>query len=301
MMRANPGEPDAGRSSQALAEESFGSDAEIFEILAGRVKSRVVRQGSGPDILWIPGGDATAEYWIDQFRLFEDSYRCVSYDPRGVGETVCPSPPWSIEDFASDCAAVIREACRPPVALVGLSMGSLIAQQVAIDFPELVRIAVAMGTAARITGFTRDWMQAEIDFRIGGGSLPPKFAACHYAAFAYPAKALADKEIWTRVKSAYARRFGDRDSAGLIAQWQACLDYDCRNALATCDVPIHAVGFSNDVQTPPSMVKEVADAAANGNYHELEGLGHVSFSRHRPKAVAELIRRIICSGYLDRA
>ena len=292
-MRTIPSETDLECFPSTDSRERFEPDAEQFRVIAGEVATRVVRQGKGPDILWIPGGDATAEYWIDQFRLFDRDYRCVSYDPRGVGAAESPPPPWSIEDFASDCACVIREACRPPVVVAGLSMGALIAQQVAVDYPELVRLVVAMGTAAHITGFTRDWMQSEIDFRNCGGSLPPVFAACHYAAFAYPAQALANDQIWTRVRSAYTKRFGERDAAMLVAQWRACLEFDCRESLATCQVPVHAIGFSEDIQTPPRMVRAVAELAARGTYHELEGLGHVSLSRHRPQAVAELIRKII--------
>ena len=274
-------------------EQGFGPSAREIEVQAGDVTMRAVQQGSGPDILWIPGGDAAAEYWVEQFPHFVGRYRCTSYDPRGVGDTVAPSPPWSIGDFARDCAAVIEEVCTPPVVVIGLSMGALIAQQLAVSFPHLLRLAVPMGTAARITGFTRDWMEAEIEFRRMGLGMPASFAACHYAAFAYPAAALGEHETWDRIRSAYEVRFGDRDPEQLIAQWQACLDFDCRSELATCPVPIHAVAFSEDVQTPPQMVKEVADLAPNGVYHEIPGLGHVSFARHRPDVVAKLLHQVL--------
>ena len=48
---------------------------------------------------------------------------------------------------------MIRAKCKPPVIMIGLSMGSLITLQMAIDYPELVRLAIPMGTAAVATGF----------------------------------------------------------------------------------------------------------------------------------------------------
>ena len=151
-----------------------------------------------------------------------------------------------------------------------------------------------MGTAAKITGFTRDWMEAEIAARAGGAlRMPADFAACHYAAFAYPARALADDALWARIKAAYTPRFAERDPEMLIAQWRPCLDYDVTEALGTCPVPIHAVAFSEDVQTPPRLVRKVAEAAMNGHYHELPGLGHVSLNRHDPGSVNACLARIV--------
>lgn len=273
--------------------DGFSSSTRLFRIDAPGASMRVVQDGSGPDILWIPGGDSTAEYWIEQWERFAQDFRCTSYDPRGAGETTAVDPPWTIDDFADDCAEVIRSCCAPPVILTGLSMGGLITQAVAIRHPDLVRLAIPMGTAAYIDGFTRDWMQAEIDFRRAGHRMPVDFATCHYAAFAYPARALADPAIWDKVKAAYGPRFGERDPDQLIAQWQACLDFDCRVALKSCNVPIHAIGFAEDVQTPPPMVRAVASHARNGTYHEITGLGHVSLMRHAPGTVADKLHEII--------
>ncbi len=277
--------------TQAFGE--FDSNFRIRHIQASGARMRLAQVGSGPDIVWVPGGDSPAEAWHKQMTLFSNNYRSTSYDPRGVGETISDDAPWSIADFAQDCAELIDAVCNPPVILSGLSMGGLITQQVAIDYPHLVRLAIPMGTAAYIDGFTRDWMEAEVQLRKDGITLPEYFLAPHYAAYALPAKALGDSEIWNSVKPAYTARFSERKPQDLIDQWEACLSFDCRTALKKCPVPMHAVAFSEDVQTPPAMVKQVADLAMHGVFHELPGLGHVSVARHRSHEVNQLLLEII--------
>jgi pimeloyl-ACP methyl ester carboxylesterase len=253
------------------------------------------QSGSGPDLVWLAAGDNPGSNWRRyQTPAFDDAYRSTTYDARGVGATRCAdSPPWPIADHAVDLAALIEAVCEPPVFLVGLSMGSLIAVQIAHDRPELVRAAVVMGTCVRKTGFIREWEEAEIAFRREGGSLPAAFATAHYAMQYYPADALGDDATWERIKPFVAADFADRDGAMLAAQWQACLDYDSGELLPRIAVPIHAVAFSEDVQTPPQRVREVAELAANGRYHQLDGLGHGSAFGHRPEAVNERLRAIL--------
>lgn len=272
---------------------AFGPDARTTEITGNGVTMRVVTEGAGPEIVFVPGGDSTAESYAHQFGHLAAHFRCISYDPRGAGETRSPPAPWTISDYAADCAALIDEVCEGPAIVCGLSLGGLITQQVAIDFPDHVRLAIPMGTAAYIDGFTRDWMQAEIDLRKDGIVLPDYFLAPHYAPYAFPAKALHDPKLWTQVKEAYTVRFGNRDPKDLIDQWEACLDFDCREGLKTCDVPMHVIAFSEDVQTAPVMCKVVSDLAPKGVFHEIPGLGHVSMTRHKPEIVAEKIRAII--------
>lgn len=273
---------------------AFGPDAESRSLTtADGVSMRVMIQGTGPDIVFIPGGDMTADGYSQQFELLKGHFRCISYDPRGAGQTTAPPPPWRIEDYARDCAAVIDAYCGGRAVVCGLSLGGLVTQATAIGFPEKVRLAIPMGTAAYIDGFTRDWMQAEIDIRRAGITLPDYFLAPHYAVYAFPAKALHDPELWAQVKESYTERFRHRDPRDTIDQWQACLDFDCREALKSCPVPFHVIAFSEDVQTAPSMCRVVADLVPDGVFHEIAGLGHVSMVRHRPQVVAGKLREIL--------
>src|ERR1700760_2932917 len=253
------------------------------------------QSGDGPDIVWLAAGDNPGDNWRRyQTPAFDDAYRSTTYDARGVGATTSETdPPWPIEEHAVDLAGLIEAVCRPPVFLVGLSMGSLIAVQIAHDRPELVRAALVMGTCVRKTGFIREWEQAEIDFRREGGTLPAMFATAHYAMQYFPADALGDDETWERIKPLVSADFADRDGAMLAAQWQACLDYDSGPLLPRISAPIHAIAFSEDVQTPPQRVRQVAELAADGHFHLLPGLGHGSAFGHRPDAVNACLREII--------
>ncbi len=271
----------------------FGPRAETHQLSVGGVTMRVVTEGEGPAIVFVPGGDQTAEAYSEQFARLSDTYRCITYDPRGAGKTVSPPPPWKMSDYAADCAAVVDAFADGEAAVCGLSLGGLVTQQTAIDFPEKVRIAIPMGTSAYINGFTRDWMQAEIDLRKDGITLPDYFLAPHYAVYAFPAKALHEPQLWEQLKASYTERFSDRDPQATIDQWEACLDFDCREALKTCPVPMHVVAFSEDVQTAPVMCKVVSDLAMNGTFHEIPGLGHVSMTRHKPDVVADKLREIL--------
>jgi pimeloyl-ACP methyl ester carboxylesterase len=95
------------------------------------------QSGTGPDVVWLAAGDNPGDNWrLYQTPAFDDAYRSTTYDARGVGQTVSLSqPPWTIAEHAGDLAELIEAACAAPVFLVGLSMGSLIAVQLAHDRP----------------------------------------------------------------------------------------------------------------------------------------------------------------------
>ncbi len=271
----------------------------ILETVGARI--HFAQSGEGPDVLWLAAGDQPGDVWRRwQTPHFDESFRSTTYDARGVGATTSKTaPPWPIAEHAGDAAKLIESCCNPPVFLVGLSMGSLIAQELCFTRAELVRAAVVMGTCVRKTGFIRDWEQAEIDFRRTGGSLTPAFALAHYAFLYYPASVLGDDELWAEIRAFLARDFAERDGAMLAEQWQACLDYDSSDRLPACEVPIHVVGFSEDVQTPPSRAREVASLARYGTFHLLEGLGHGSAFGHRPEVVNRLIAGILSEHAVD--
>jgi pimeloyl-ACP methyl ester carboxylesterase len=202
--------------------------------------------------------------------------------------------PWPLESFAHDTAELIEAVCDPPVALVGLSLGGAIVQQVAIDRPDLLRCVVTMGTGARSVGWGWDYQKAEIDWRKAGGRLDGMMALTHYAATMYPARVLGDRELWPRLREDLLQWLStDDNESSLIPQWEACLHYDQMESLPDCRVPMHVIAFAEDVQAPPQDGLEVADMAGAAEYHEFEGMGHCSIYGHAHDELNPFIRELV--------
>jgi pimeloyl-ACP methyl ester carboxylesterase len=254
--------------------------------------------GSGPDILFLSGGDNTGAIWhSDQVSYFSERFRCTTYDARGVGRTrPLEPPPWTIERYGEDAAALVEAACEPPVVLIGLSMGSLIAQELALSRPDLVRCAILIGTAAGESAVTDDfgieWMQAEVDFRRAGARVSPAFAVGHYGALCLPPDVLGDDEAWARLRNRVADDYAHRDNDGLAEQWQACIDYVALPRLRECRVPLHVIASTHDMQTPPQVARVVSDSAPDGHYHLFEGYGDLSVHGHAHDVLNPLMREI---------
>ena len=259
------------------------------------------QQGEGPDVVWISGGGGTAGSWdAYQMPYFRQFYRNTSLDCRGVGTTTCAVPmPWVLEDFARDVAELIKAVCKPPVVIIGLSFGGGIVQQVAIDYPELVRAGIAMGTGAVSIGWTWDYQMAEIEWRKAGNSFGKDktavmMAVTHYSAMYYPARVLGDRELWPRLRDELVEYYStDLNEESLVAQWEPCVRFDQREQLPKCQVKLHIIAFDQDVQAVPQDNEEVARLAPNAEFHVFEGMGHCSIYGHTHEILNPFIKGLI--------
>ncbi len=257
--------------------------------------------GGGPDIVWVSGGGGTIGSW-DAFQLpyFDRHFRSTTFDGRGVGGTTCDKPlPWPIEDFALDTAELIEAVCEPPVALIGHSFGGGIAQQVALDRPDLLRCVIPIGTGARSVGWTWDYQMAEIDWRraghsFGGDPSSAMMAVCHYAAMYYPARVLGDRELWPKLRDELLAYYEtDTNEESLIAQWEPCVTFDQSARLPGCTVPMHVIAFDEDVQAVPQDNEEVAALCPTAELHLFEGMGHCSLFGHAQDVINPFIRALV--------
>ena len=252
--------------------------------------------GEGPEVLWISGGGVVGAVWHPyQMPYFERFYRNVTYDNRGIGETVCHEPPpWTIADLARDAAALIEAVLHPPLVVVGKSMGGFIVLQLLLDRPDLCRAGVAMGVApCGHEGWLGDYMRAEVELRRQGGRLEGMFSVIHYASQLYPARALGDPASWAAIRRFLGEDFNEQNERSLIPQWQACIDFDVRDRLPACVVPLHVIGFDQDVQAPPQLAEEVARLTPTAEFHLLEGMGHASIWGHTHEQANPFVKSLV--------
>lgn len=117
-------------------------------------------RGSGEPLVFIHGLGSSGQDWDHQVEAFADRYRVITFDVRGHGRSEKPDDPYSIPLFAEDAAALLRALDAAPATVVGLSMGGMIAFQLALDAPELVQRLVVVNSTpeAKLDSLKDRWI-----------------------------------------------------------------------------------------------------------------------------------------------
>jgi pimeloyl-ACP methyl ester carboxylesterase len=113
------------------------------------------RTGAGPPIVLMHGAEADHSMFAPLAAQLEKRLTVIAYDQRDSGDTRNPRQPYTLEDMADDAAALIKGLDIEKAHVYGTSLGSLIAQSLAIHHPECVDRLV-LAAAIRIGRTLRD-------------------------------------------------------------------------------------------------------------------------------------------------
>lgn len=105
----------------------------------GPVELYYEEHGSGHPLLLIMGLAADSTAWMFQIPEFQRHYRTIAFDNRGVGRSAKPAGPYSIHEMADDAAGLLDVLDVPRSHVLGISMGGMIAQELALRHPDRVR------------------------------------------------------------------------------------------------------------------------------------------------------------------
>lgn len=106
--------------------------------------------GRGQPLLFIHGLGSSSRDWFAQVEPFAEHYRVLRPDLRGHGRSERPEGPYHIAQFARDMAVFLRKLQATPAHVVGLSMGGMVALQLAADAPRLVKSLVVVNSMADV-------------------------------------------------------------------------------------------------------------------------------------------------------
>src|SRR5260221_13250434 len=96
-------------------------------------------EGSGAPLLLIMGLGRSPHAWHRTRPVLGEKYRAIALDNRGVGGSEAPPGPYSIAQTAADATAVLNAARVNTAHIFGVSMGGMIAQEFALQYPNKVR------------------------------------------------------------------------------------------------------------------------------------------------------------------
>src|SRR5438270_12806140 len=92
-------------------------------------------EGEGEPLLMILGLSFSLKMWRELRTIMARYFRVILLDNRGVGKSDVPLRPWSMRTMARDAAAVLDAAGVEAAHVLGISMGGMIAQELALMYP----------------------------------------------------------------------------------------------------------------------------------------------------------------------
>jgi 3-oxoadipate enol-lactonase len=194
-----------------------------------------------------------------------ENFRVLRYDKRGHGLSDDPDTGWTMHELVLDVADLMEYFGLQNAAVVGLSVGGLIAQGLAAERPDLVRLLVLADTAARI-GNDDLWNdRIEQVTRDGIGSMADAILERWFAPSFHQD---ANFSMWRNMLV----RTTDQGYARVSA---AIRDTDLMVSTSQLTQPTLAVVGDRDGATPPDLVRETAEIIAGARFEIIRGVGHL--------------------------
>jgi pimeloyl-ACP methyl ester carboxylesterase len=225
--------------------------------------------GHGAPLLLIMGLGWPSDAWHRTRPVLAEKYRTIAVDNRGVGRSEAPAGPYSITQMAADAAAVLNAAHVNAAHVFGVSMGGMIAQEFALQYPSKVRSLILGCTAAG----GREAVRAEdavLQVLTTRGPDADQFAAA-IAPYIYDEGTAAERiEEDTAV-----RRKWYPSADAYFAQLQAIMNWEGYSRLAQIPAPTLVLHGENDRLVPPENAKLIAGRIPGAKLVMIPGASHI--------------------------
>jgi 3-oxoadipate enol-lactonase len=230
--------------------------------------------GHGPDVLLIGGLGDTIESWQFQLDGLADRYRMTAFDNRGAGRTPMPEGPATVDSMADDAAGLLRALDIPYAHVAGFSGGSIIAQELALRHPDLVRSLVLQSTWAAPDPYLRKWGEF-VHWLVEVAPSEQAFLEGFFLDI-YTARAHNDGMVDQITEEVLA--FPHKQSTeNLQAALDAFLDHDTTDRLARIAAPTLVLAGGLDPTSRPQLSRAVADLIPGARFEVLEEESHQPF------------------------
>lgn len=252
---------------------------------------RVAVQGRGTPVVLSHALGADLHLWDDFAAALAPHHEVLRYDHRGHGGSAAPAGPYSQDDLVDDAARLIREWGRGPVVFVGISMGGMVAQGLAVRHPELLRGVVIAHSSARYPDEVRAmWAQRIAAIEQGGLAA---IADATMERWFTPGFRAAQSELVERTRQALLRN----SPAGYIACGRAVAAVDWLDRLPAVKTPALVIAGAHDAGAPPAMSEAIAARIPGAELRTVDA-AHIGVLE-QPQAFLAAVRGFIdgrCGG-----
>ncbi len=216
--------------------------------------------------------------WDGVLSHLPPGFRIIRYDKRGHGLSDCPSRPYSMGALVSDAERLLDHLKVRDSLFVGISIGGMIAQGLAVKRLDLVRAMVLSNTAAKI-GAHGTW-----DDRIAAveaGGIEALADGTMERWFSKPFRATPDMRVWRHMLTR-------TPVEGYLGCMAAIRGTDFYTPTSGLTLPTMVIAGSEDGSTPPDLVRETAELIKGARFELMRGAGHLPCVE-QPEAYAALL------------
>lgn len=232
-----------------------------------------------PGLVFVNSLGTDARIWDGVTAPLSDRYRIVCYDKRGHGLSDSPPGDYALDDHLDDLEGLLDHLGLGPVGLVGVSIGGLIGQGLALRAPERLNGLVLCNTAPKV-GDAAMWNTRISTVLVNGTVAIADAVMERWFSETFRRERSDDLAGWRNL-------FVRTDAAGYAATCATLRDTDLTSAIGAISTPTLVVAGSEDQSTPVDLVRGCASRIPGAQF-EILNSGHIP-SIEQPEALAALL------------
>jgi pimeloyl-ACP methyl ester carboxylesterase len=229
--------------------------------------------GQGEPLVMIRGIGSNVDHWYEQVPVLSKKYQLLVFDNRGIARSSDPGGFFSTKDMAADTIALMESVGIKKAHVLGYSMGGMIAQELALAYPEkisgLILVATDCGISLRIKAppeYSRLFSEM---IRLGTNEAKTAAACCLFAKQTFESR----PDIIERYAEVSLRFPASQKT--LERQWEAINRHDACGRLQNIAAPTLAITGSEDVLIPPENSRVLAERIPDARVRSIDGGGHL--------------------------
>jgi 3-oxoadipate enol-lactonase / 4-carboxymuconolactone decarboxylase len=214
----------------------------------------------------------------------------LCFDKRGHGLSEMSQNPLTISDYVADLVTLLDVLKIEKCVLIGLSIGGIIGQKMALMHPERIEKLVLSNTAPKV-GSEESWnTRINIVQNKGISSIADTIMKVWFSENFHQNHAT---EL-----AGYKSMLSNSNQVGYIHACEALKVNDLTNEISKINIPTLCIAGTEDGSTPPAQVKAMADQIPDAKYVLIEGVGHIPCVE-KPEFIAKLIIDFVADNSLS--
>ena len=256
----------------------------------GRVEIYWESAGQGPPVLLIPGQGMTADGWWATIPVLARSFRVITFDNRDTGRSGRVPWTYSVSQMTDDAIAVLNSAGESRAHVYGISLGGLVAQELALRYPDQVQaLVIGASTAGGLTAALPATLP--MTFFARAGTMGPEEA--EWAAVPYTYSEATRRLHADRIAANIAHRVtAPTETLAYLHQATAVATHNTYDRLGHITAPTLVVHGEEDLVVPPANALRLAERIPGAKLRLWPDAGHL-YIIDEPRADREIARFLL--------